>query len=1068
MNVSCPLRVLLALLLFVSGSRLAAEDAPDLTTRSGRDLVLLLQQNETAPRAFHELSKRASSRTDPDFAAFSENHYDLEVVPCPQGPGRDPLYLVLYGFLSKTSRSTRANEYPIAEPDQLFPSSLAPDGKRPHRPAIDAFTADGQRIQPFGGDNVLDGTLADINGDGLIERIEITSYGVEKVNTVDVLQVRTVKPKAETPLAVLLNWGGREWTFRLSDADGDGVSDIELGPRVGDGLKPKATYTWNRKSRAYTGPRGNEGDHFRRLARGDIWKQLQRLHRTGLVFPKDPDFTGAEAGSVLLPRGPAPAAEPPAARPYAPQPLTMLSDADLLQLMGPGRTAFDFERDSILRNRVPPDFWTMDPKQAALAAAEANRAAGHHASFQLAPDDRRPDRPPDVCTIALTDNSSRCYQAVDQYFFLRADPQASYLAYARTASGGAVFFNLVNDQPRFDLRFCPLAYEDARFLAATLWWLDRLRSRSLDGDDSRMSTTISTADGFARFVFRDERGATLLEREATRWSGEISERWTNGYDHEAFVNFATYLIGDAFPGKLGSAWTEAPSPSNTAHLTELTQRYLAWSDPGQTRVSHAIAACAADAAGTLVLSEAKPLLENIVAALPAETTPPRSYKEVSDEYWNVFGSAAHDPAARELRENKLRKLDAERDAISRYFSTDGPNHLRETAARALRKIETAQDPAALHTWAMADDEGNRWALQRLARLDPVRYVQALEGWIQQHEARWTRMLFDEIVRVDPTAAASVATRLPPDKKEAVATALFGLQAAATASDEPRSLAELLAVLKNPRRGWEARGQAIDLLVPPDEPLRHPGAEVDEALLRVLEPDMADDVVNFTRAKACHALALRRRVETFDRIAGLLQSDTDLYIYDRLLGALVLLAQADPERLAPRIEAVVAPELVTTNKRMSEIFWAIWAADLRDLRPKLEELATSGPDDYEDQKASVSGGEVSPVRGRFHLARKIADLWRADDALTRIRLLAAFALSHPYEFASDANPERVARLDSVLQQSVRSLTNDERERLPASLQSALQIPPDGEGSAEARKKVLTKIQASVAAALTEPR
>ena len=42
-----------------------------------------------------------------------------------------------------------------------------------------AFAADGKPLTPFGGDNVLDGgIIADINGDGLVERVSYTNHSL--------------------------------------------------------------------------------------------------------------------------------------------------------------------------------------------------------------------------------------------------------------------------------------------------------------------------------------------------------------------------------------------------------------------------------------------------------------------------------------------------------------------------------------------------------------------------------------------------------------------------------------------------------------------------------------------------------------------------------------------------------------------------------------------------------------------------------------------------------------------------------------------------------------------------
>ncbi len=1016
----------------------------EFSAASGRELIHKLQDNATRDRALFELKRRATKRTHASFDDFLAGHHDVEVVVCPQGPRRDPIYLVLYDFHARRTRTLFGEYPPVPDPDTLFPTSRLPGQKRAQNPAIDAYAADGKRLKPFGGDNVLHGTLADINGDGRIERIEIEHHHIEGVDSAEVLRVWTVAPTATPLFAVLLNWGASEWTFRLrpDPASTSSASLIELGPRHAQDLLPRATYRWRARSRSYVGPAGRPGDHFRRLDSDNISRQLETLRASGLTFPLDPDSTD----HALAPST-GPDAQPPPSAPYQARDLAALPDAELLRLMGPGRTAHDFEQTILVRDQLPPDFWTLDPKHAALSFADANRTENHRTRFQLAVDDRDAPAPPAVCTIALTDSSSRCYNAIDAHYFLRVDPEGSYLAYARSWSGGAVFYNFVHDQPAFDLRLVPLPYADARHLAATVWWLDRLRSRAPGAEDLLSGMSFSTADGFGTLTLRDAAGDTLLEHHKTQWSAPLSERWTRHYTPEVFLNLAAHLITRALPERLGPAWSSAApaysqdnytrqtrSPrypeAERRRVTELATRYLDWFSPTEDRVSFAIAACAADVVGTLVVPDADAALATILAAPPASTP------------------ATPAPA----------------DPVASPFPTraDRLEHLRLAVTTARRQLATAQDPDALHAWITERASGSQWALQRLAVLDPARYLRALEWGLAHVESRWSRQLFDEIVRVDAAHALSLAATLPPAQQQELAPAIAALRHTTPAPLPSTELAALLTTVQDPRAGWSERREALDLLVPPDDPLRHPQAEVDAALLRVLEPDMADPTVNFTLAGACRALARRQRVESFDRIESVLRAQRDAWLHGDVLAALVHLGQSDPARFQPRLHALLAPELHATNKFVNELLWAVWAADLRELQPDLERLATSGPEDYEDAKAQSAGGDAAPLVGRFHLARQIADLWRAPNAATRIRLLTALAVATPHEFNSHSHPERAARLRRTLAKSAATLTAPERERVDRFIQTAAIPPPDAPApTISARQKILVTLQTLLA-------
>src|SRR5687767_12004614 len=106
------------------------------------------------------------------------------------------------------------------------------------------------------------------------------------------------------------------------------------------------------------------------------------------------------------------------------------SDAELLRFMAKGKSEFYREYETQIGTQLPHDFWTVDPKSAALGLVEANRTKEHRAAYTLVADERDEAGPPARCTIMLSTFSPRCYNAVDSHYFLRIDPAESYLAYA--------------------------------------------------------------------------------------------------------------------------------------------------------------------------------------------------------------------------------------------------------------------------------------------------------------------------------------------------------------------------------------------------------------------------------------------------------------------------------------------------------------------------------------------------------------------------------------------------------------------------------------------------------------
>lgn len=104
--------------------------------------------------------------------------------------------------------------------------------------------------------------------------------------------------------------------------------------------------------------------------------------------------------------------------------------------------------------------------------------------------------------------------------------------------------------------------------------------------------------------------------------------------------------------------------------------------------------------------------------------------------------------------------------------------------------------------------------------------------------------------------------------------------------------------------------------------------------------------------------------------------------------------------------------------------AVWSADLRGLKSDVERIATSGPDDYEDERAHSCGGEIRAIEGRFHLARKILHLWNEEDAMTRCRLLLAFGFNDAYE---------LVRMKTELAKTARILTREQRKEVSVFLE-----------------------------------
>ena len=1022
-----------------SGILLASFGTFAFAESSGPALIQRLLDSNSCSQAFHQLWNRANPSNQLDVAAFNRDHYAPEVVPCPQKGDAPPLYVVLYGFLSR-ERYSPDPQYETPNPSELFFADRPPAATRPwDMPAIAVFTADGREIQPFGGANCLlpPGRIADINGDGFVERADHASYGVSGIPSVAVLEIAVVADPPRPLLSVLFNWGDDEWTYRFSDPDGNGVFDVELGPKTPRGLVPKISYAWDPESRSYVGPDGKPGDHFRRLdPSARPFDVFERLKAEGLAFPHDPDFKDPqrmpecpwERRNKAKPR------PEDLSRPYRSASLVNLSFDETLRFMGGGRNAREIEQAAILTNQIPEAFWSLPPKEAALAFVDANRYPVHRDIYALAVDGRDGRQPPDACAIAVSLVFDKSYSDVDDHFFLRVDPERSYVAYSRTENGGGMFFSLGESRPSHDFRLCELDYPDARHLAHVLWWLDRVRTHREYPPES-LGSMFSTADGRTHLDFRAADGTPLFQQTGSLWFSHVAERWNGDYSPEVFLNLAAFLFYDPLRERLGDRWSsQAPGkpaascrPSDAAGpppqppaLPPLASTFIDLFTPGQTALSLAIARDAIRAAGESAATDLAPPLSALLAQLPI-LPPRRTRNDVEADLARVEAIMPSDPAWAESQSIKNRLRDelmaSHRDAGANDFHS-----LSIAIELSLRQIRSANDLDTLEAWSRTEDPGADWAIRRLRFLDHDRYVQTLDWWVHNSDGHRARHAFNLLSRENPARAGTTAAAPSLESRDDLATAAFVQLARATnMPDGPPRIDALLRLVLSTNSHWDERGRAIDLLVPPCQPLRHPHPEIDEALVRLMAPDLADKTINFTLGKACLALARRGRTETFESMANTLASLNDPTVYTYVLQALVHLAQLDPAQLNPRLLDILRPQLRHTNNSLRELLLAAWAADLRDLAPDVERIATSGPDDYESERANSYGGKPSAVDDRFHLARQIAALWSEPDPATQANLLLAFGFHQAPGLSVNPRPEQSARMEADLARLYQTLS-----------------------------------------------
>ncbi|MBL8115041.1 MAG: hypothetical protein JNK60_19315, partial [Acidobacteria bacterium] len=767
---------------------------------SGGELVLRLLEVKTRGAAYYELSRRANPEEAGDESTFRAGHREPEVVLCPQRGGLPPVYLVLSRFL---------DENPGTPP--LLPRLLEGVLRRRSELLIDAFSATGERIAPFGGNNVLDdGIVEDLDGDGLIERACRTNYGIDGVARVQVLEVSTIGTVAEPRFAVLYNWGEREeWDYRFVRRGGR--VEIEVGPVTAEGVRPEVTFRWDEKARRFAGPAA--GDHFRVLHAGEVWRELERLRAEGLEFPPDPEFVPPVDPFERV--SPEVARRVAAAKPYVAGSLRSLTNAEILRYMGKGSSVSQLEMEAFQLNRLPARFWDLPPREAALALVETNRTAHHRSGYELSM--RAPGRTLATGTVRGTARSAPCYERSSVHTFLKVAPGGSSFVRVQTSTAGTVFRDLVDDRETYEVRELPIPYREARHVLNVVVALKDVRSSEVEGKRPDEAFLASTADGSAEVEARGPKGVILTKVSGTPF-GSVAERWTGGYSDAIALSLATYLLEEALPERLGRAWValapeagqhvfdhDLPDPplskAERDKLTERGARLLARFSPDASDLSFAMVSATVRMAGNQALGELAGRIEEIQA--------------------------------------------------SRFDDSEPAQQLKSECAVALRKIRSAGRTEVLTAWASSEEPGSMWAVRELLRSDPASAIPALELWLERTTGDAARQVFAALARVAPDRARDLARGLSAERRRDLAVAAAGLE-----TPDAMDVAELIRVATAATTAWEQRLAAIRLLVPPEEPLRHPGPEVDRTLFQLLEPQPGD-TLRFAVALASRALALRR-------------------------------------------------------------------------------------------------------------------------------------------------------------------------------------------------------------------
>lgn len=831
---------------------------------------------------------------------------------------------------------------------------------------IHVLDHNGHFLKPFGGlKQIKNGFVADLNKNGLADKIDLKNFSVKNVATCDVLEITSISEKADSTLRILLNWQIKkddlliDWGYDVEDKNNDDKAEIYLGPLKSGKVIPEVIFKWNSNNGIWELDKGRAGDHFRVLdLKKDLNEQLAALRDSGLKFKNSPESVNLRSKVEMLEKGASPQSLG-LSSPYKYSSLKGKSLEELKSYMSKGKKYYEYvsENDN---NYLPKDFWQGDAKTIALELVEKNRSSDHKDQYLVSIDDIEQLKLPEESRLFYRYESSACYTSSKSNMFVNVSKKNSYLLYSNSVRNGTVFYNFIRSTPAISLKLIPLKYEEARQLSHVIHWLGQVRTKRAYRNRS-MSRSMTTADGSAFFQIGE--GPVKYGR---AWYGTLQNRWSSSLNDEAYMNFITYLFMEVIREKLN-----IPEVSIDEGSLEALGEVFKMRESGAVLSPH-ILKDAVKYIEFLGLTRFKGHLERLKASLKPDPNTVDRVKELRKKM---------DQKPENWLELYDEKKKLENSVV--YHTTK----LYDLCDAVLHKLSIVNKPEKLFKMAVKTDDDFQWAFYMLQKY-PDFYLKALEFWLVHEEGKWAQQVFAEIKRVNPERAREIAVNdkqfLSEDLTAAVVDEIDG---AKLKQDPDERRKELLEILTDVKKGFSHRSDAISLLVPAKNPLQDNSPEIDDVLMQLFESENFVEDNSYILGDAASALLSREKKGAFEHIFKFLK-EKYTYNYDRIFSDLVKYYNKHPHPEYRReIEAEVRKGFTKTNKKITNYIVLAWALELEDLKEKISHIATSSVLDVEDERGSMSGGNEVFVKDRlFHTARKVSAAWYEKDALTKARLL----------------------------------------------------------------------------------
>ncbi len=970
-----------------------------------------------------------------------------------QAAGKPPIY-VLCGERDYISSFRSSEEYEVEDPAGIFGEEHRKVFART-QPALDfiedsvlfVFDEKGNEIRPFGGDNYIDGGyIYDFDDDGILDRAESTNYGLDEApkHDIRIFKLQTVETKQHNLLRVIYDWHPdsaddvNEWTFRCTDEDADGKPEIRFGPKDPvDGEDPEPfVFRWDKSSGKFLAGEIPKGSHILVLKKGDSLESVAKAGGLGYSLIGKPD-TGDTPATVASHQ-----------KPYEFTSFAGLANHELAAFFkGKDRhTSFDGAEGSF-PDSIPENLFSMKPKQAALALADANRTAGHRRKYELAIDDRNGIAPPASGWVQLNWSSSGCYSFSSELFAIRFGETDPVLLNFGYNSIGVVGRNRWADQPAHNLRVVKLSEKEAAYIAQTLFWMDRIRSRSLRHDDDRgMSGFSSTADGFTTVSLFPSGSDPREVASETDWAtSSISGRWDGEYNREVFANLASLLIRTGVPKMLGNRWKKENETDHQSLMTPTDERLrdrigadareklatdlaTVIDMDSKAAIPPDLITRIASTAGDEALLPLLPALQRMLASVPIESDEEKEFEALEKRFaQDHFGNQLAD----EPQEHKdaYKRLTDLREKL-RFFR---PAVLRKPLADAVEKLRLASDTSLLKQAVLDKSPQAQWALTLLRRTEPETWAILVSADFENAAPKERQTIFSTLAAGYPPAAAAMISNFSKAERLDLILEISDFHKEQSPDESPADIPILMDLLRDRKQDIYRRGGAMEALAAAER-----SDSQTEAFTKLLLAEISSPVKGeFYSGTLGYAIEALTSLPHPERHLELILSQPNIPkdAFSEGFHALDAMTRNNPDR-----EKILAEflhtQFVASSGMMDYHFTRALTYDLRLLAPEIAAYASESPEVEDGDGANYSGGNFkTPVGQRYHIAREITALWSEQDPQTLARLWISFVASHPDVFQENDKPSTIRELAA---KNIRALPAAERKEAIASILSEIPI------------------------------